>query len=325
MFGSGATEPTANVIVPSEAIFNLTPGIAIHQPAIDNVVPVVPAGLLLHPGVVPFPQMTTARPAPETTFTPKAVGLRIGEGHRSNLPLDVQSIVVGTISRFLAVGSLSSVQSPSTLLPTPLPAPTGWDHCQDYSSYQDSVHSGDLLRDDDDHRDMEFFEDKGLTSERPPMTRLFQPSLFKSLLHKAKVSTNLISSDGQPESSKASRPHEGLFKVLRAEKDFIPCPQLFSKVVQRPWGVPGSLAAPNTLDKKLYCSAPNLQELLHLPSIDAPVAQLTSSLIFSNDVADCLRSEDRQTELVLRKNHQAAAWAIKAATLALFFSRASII
>lgn len=64
---------------------------------------------------------------------------------------------------------------------------------------------------------------------------------------------------------------------------------------------------------------------MHLPSVDALVAQLTSSSMLSNDVADCLHSEDRKAELVLRKNHQAAAWAIKEATLASFFNRASLI
>lgn len=54
-------------------------------------------------------------------------------------------------------------------------------------------------------------------------------------------------------------------------------PQLFSELVQQPWELPGSLAAPNSLDKKLYCSVPNLQELLQLPSVDAPVAHLTLS------------------------------------------------
>lgn len=96
-------------------------------------------------------------------------------------------------------------------------------------------------------------------------------------------------------------------------------------MVQCPWGVPSSLAAPNGLDKKLYCSAPNLQELLQLPSVDAPVAHLTSSSVLTNDIADCLQMEDRKAELVLCINHQAAAWAIKAATSASFFNRASLI
>lgn len=64
--------------------------------------------------------------------------------------------------------------------------------------------------------------------------------------------------------------------------------------------------------------------MLQLPSVDAPVVQLTSSSVLTNNVADGLRTEDRKAE-ILRKNHQSAAWAIKAATLASFFNRASLI
>lgn len=68
--------------------------------------------------------------------------------------------------------------------------------------------------------------------------------------------------------------------------------------------------------------------MLQLPTVDAPIAHLTSSSMLSTDVDSievCLRSEDRKAELLLRKNHQATAWAIKAATSASFFSRASLI
>lgn len=111
----------------------------------------------------------------------------------------------------------------------------------------------------------------------------------------------------------------------KVEQEFILCPQLFSEVVQRPWGIPGSLASLNGLDKKLYCSVLNLQDLLQLPLVDAPVAHLTSSTVLSNDIADGLCTEDRKAELTFCKTHQAAAWAIKAATSVSFFNRASLI
>lgn len=132
----------------------------------------------------------------------------------------------------------------------------------------------------------------------------------------------------QPESqapSTSSLPSEGLFNVQPSSHDFVPCPQLFTEVIQRPWILPGSLPAPTSLDKRLYCSAPNLQDMLQLPSVDTPVAQLTSSSLLTNDVADGLRTEDRKAELLLRKNHQAATWAIRAATSASFFNRVSLI
>lgn len=126
---------------------------------------------------------------------------------------------------------------------------------------------------------------------------------FKSLLHKAKVTTNIVVSDDQSIQQGASHPHDELFTVPKTEQEFIPCPQLFMEVVQRPWVQPSSLLAPNGHDKKLYCSAPNFQGLLHLPSVDAPVASLTSSTVLSNEVADGLRTEDRKAELAFRKTH----------------------
>lgn len=75
----------------------------------------------------------------------------------------------------------------------------------------------------------------------------------------------------------------------------------------------------------MFCSAPTLQDLFALPSVDAPIAALTSSSVLTGYVADSLRSEDRKAELVCRKLHQAVAWAICAATSASFFNRASLL
>lgn len=117
------------------AALHVAPDVAIHQSATDSVVPAIPAGILFHLGAVPPIQSATARPEPEDTFMPMAAGLRTGEGHHSNLPLDVQAIVAETISRILTAGSLPSLQPQSTLPPPPVPAPTGWDHRREYSGY----------------------------------------------------------------------------------------------------------------------------------------------------------------------------------------------
>lgn len=86
---------------------------------------------------------------------------------------------------------------------------------------------------DSDHgeecpEDIEFSEDGGLMPDTPSFTGLFRPSLFKSLLHKARLKTN-FSTTGQVSSGSqaATGPHEVLFKVAKQEQDFIACPVIF--------------------------------------------------------------------------------------------------
>lgn len=83
-------------------------------------------------------------------------------------------------------------------------------------------------------------------------------------------------------------------------------------------------------DNFFYCSAPDLDELLQLPSVDVPsvdmpVASLTSSVVISDDILEGLRMEDRKAEMSLRKTHQTTAWAIRAASSTSFFNRVSLI
>lgn len=110
--------------------------------------------------------------------------------------------------------------------------------------------------------------------------------------------------------------------IPKPDQDFVPCPDLFSQVIQRPWECPGSLSGPTSHDKQMYCSAPELDAMLQLPAVDDPVATLTSSSVLTGDVGEGLRIEDKRAEMSFRKTHQAAAWAIRAATSASFFNRA---
>lgn len=120
-------------------------------------------------------------------------------------------------------------------------------------------------------------------------------------------------------------PHDALFKPAKPEKDFIPCPQLFSNVIQTPWNQPASLTTPSTQDKNLYCSDTALEDLLALPSVDQSVAALSSTSVISTDPLDGLKAEDKRVESAFRKSHQAVAWAIKTATAMSFFNRAALI
>lgn len=105
--------------------------------------------------------------------------------------------------------------------------------------------------DDDENRDMDFSDDKVMLPDKPTFTGLFRPSLFKYLLHKAIVTTQLATSQTQADQQGDPNPHEALFAIPKAEREFIPCPQLFTEMIQRPWAQPRSLAALNGLDKKL--------------------------------------------------------------------------
>lgn len=269
--------------------------------------------------VVPSPR----RPAPEAMVTPTAAGLRLGEGQSTALSMDIQTFIVETISKAMALGFQQEGYFPSMSASLQLPA--SLDPGPGSPSQQDSTHSTDFLWGDDDLGDPEFSEDEGLLPDKPAFTGLFRPSIFKSLLHKAKVSTNMgVSEAPVVQSQGAHHPHDDLLVVPSTEQEFIPCPKLFAEVIQKQWSQPGSLAAPSGHNKKLYCTALDLDGILQLPSIDAPVANLVSSAVFSNHIVELLKAEDRKVEVSCRKTHQAAAWAIKTVTSAFFFNHASL-
>lgn len=94
--------------------------------------------------------------------------------------------------------------------------------------------------------------------------------------------------------------------------------------MQCQWAQPGVIAAPSG-NRWLYCTGLDLEELFQIPTVDGPVATLTSSAIFPADIAEGLKAEDKKSEMALRKTHQAAAWAIRSANAASFFNRATLI
>lgn len=190
-------------------------------------------------------------------------------------------------------------------------------YCPDstiYGHLEESVRNNDYLE------EFEFLDNEGMIPDKPAFPGLFRPSLFKSLLHKAKVATNMGKVlDPASLSQEPANLNENLFMLPKPDHDFVPCPDLFSQVIQRPWEQLGSLSGPNGHDKKLYCSAPKLDSLLQLPSVDEPVASLTSSSVLASHVGEGLKMEDKRAEMSFRKTHQAAARAICAATSAFFF------
>lgn len=238
--------------------------------------------------------------------------------------MDFQSILSSALSTILAAGLQQAPIAP-TLLTGHGVTPTRVTR-RPHSLQKEESDSSDSDQAEAEPEDLEFLEDEGLPPDTPAFTGLFRPTLFKSLLHKARLTTNLRAAPEPAASSQPKAgPHDALFKTVNQEKDFIPCPQLFTEVLQTPWGQLGSLTTPSNQDKKPYCAAPELEALLELLSVDPPVASLASPSVISLDPLDGLKSKDRQAELALCKSHRAVAWAIKTATATSFFNRASLI
>lgn len=154
------------------------------------VLPRVPTGTPSTSGVGSQLPPIVGRPPPEATFTPTTVGLRTGDGLQPALSRDIQALVSQTISRILTSGPNQGLHCPPMHVASyPQPHAYAVPHC-DYSYRQESFHSDESVW-DDEHGDKEFLDDEDLAPDRLSFTGLFCPSVFKSLLHKAKVTTNM--------------------------------------------------------------------------------------------------------------------------------------
>lgn len=129
---------------------------------------------------------------------------------------------------------------------------------------------------------MAFSEDEGISSDPLPFTGLVCPDLFKSLLCKAKVITNLGSESAQ---STVDLGHM-LFSEPTVEAEVIPSPKLFLDVVQMQWTNPGTGLSPTGAEKKLYNVAADFLEVLQTSMVVKPVAALASTALLP---ADCLK------------------------------------
>lgn len=191
------------------------------------------------------------------------------------------------------------------------------------SSASPSVHlslSGEEVREGD------LSEDEDLAPDQPSFVGLFKPQLFRSLLHKAKLTTRLGSTSSQPSSSQTdTTPAVPLFEEPVIETEEIPGPSLFREVLRKQWAAPASGPNPNQLDRRLYNLAPELASLLQIPVVDPPVAALTSPANLAGAPEDNLRPEEKRLEQSLVKSHMASAWAARSALASSFFNRAAIL
>lgn len=70
---------------------------------------------------------------------------------------------------------------------------------------------------------------------------------------------------------------------------------------------------------------PDLTKALQMPVVEAPVAALAASSAMAGTLEDTFRAEDKRAKQLLRKAHQAAAWAIKGSMATSFFNRAFLL
>ncbi|XP_034278399.1 uncharacterized protein LOC117668538 [Pantherophis guttatus] len=174
--------------------------------------------------------------------------------------------------------------------------------------------------------DLELSEDDDLPPEQPAFTGLFPQALFKSLLHKAIATAQLSSPSPLPVSDSAPK---GTLNPLFAEPartvDTISTPPLFLDVIKKQWSSPGSAPTPTAADRRNFSIAPDLDSLLQVPSVDAPVAALLPHSVVPGDPEEGLRPEERRAEHVLQRAHQGASWAIRAAATVSFFNRTTLL
>ncbi|XP_058037681.1 uncharacterized protein LOC131197525 [Ahaetulla prasina] len=208
---------------------------------------------------------------------------------------------------------------------------TSHDLVHDYTTTQAEdfqVHSPSQasLVDEGDLRDQNLSEDEDLVPDQPSFVGLFNPQLFRSLLHKAKVTTRLGVTHTAPDpTSGTTDPPLDLFSVPVIESEEVPAPKLFVEVVDRQWTTPIAGPNPNALDRRLYNLDPNFLKLLQIPTVDAPVVALAGPSVVTGPPEETLLPEDKRAEQTLVKSHQAAAWAVRASSSASFFNRAALL
>lgn len=122
--------------------------------------------------------------------------------------------------------------------------------------------------------DLSLSEDEDLSPDPPSFVGLFNPALFKSLLHKAS-STAKIGPERVPQAGPSTSQDTGtVFSEPTFTQQHIPCPPLFLNTVQKQWGTPGTFPALGGTDKKLFDVDPALSDVLDVPVVDESLTLL---------------------------------------------------
>ncbi|XP_039201698.1 uncharacterized protein LOC120308997 [Crotalus tigris] len=282
---------------------------------------------------IPAPPSTAGPLRPEATFTPTASGLRAPEAQEIALTQQMQLFISQAVAQALASNLHQRARPESTASEVPSHSNASYLSQSEADTYQGPVSpfnssmSRTSFTGDDEQRELGLSEDEDLPPDPPAFTGLFNPALFKSLLHKAR-STAQLGPEGVPEAEPSTS--QGPTSMICSDPTFtqqdIPCPPLFISEVQRQWGAPGKVPLLEKNVINLFNVAPALSDVLAVPTVDEPIATIFDpSFILSGDIVEVLTPEDRKAELNFRKTHQASAWAVKAAISTSFFARISVL
>lgn len=244
----------------------------------------------------------------EAMFTPRATGSRPDQQlNPLSLP-NFQDIIANTIKRGITAGLQHWAECASDVAPELSAEPTNNLPAERSLSPARSQRSQSPVSEEGEIRDADLSEDQGMALKQPAFSGLFQLSLFKSLLFKAKTSAKLEAKASSTTIHAQPTSAETLFSEQITEAETVPAPNLFVDVVQRQWASPTSGSMPSSADKRFYNVTNELDQFLQLPIVDAPAMALYTSANMLGAPEEALKPEDKRANLTLQQDHQAAAF-----------------
>lgn len=191
---------------------------------------------------------------------PTVVGLCQEGGYSSSIPQEMCDLIAQTVARSIDMAlTQRSILAPSsapvpmnqssrasshltTEAPVTAHSPSHFHHSDQSFLNKEEAFDYSLSGDEEDP-----------SSVSSPSTDLFRHELFKTLLHKAKITANLgISPMPTSLTSDLCDSNTRLFTEKVTEQETVPSPKLFLDTVQHQWTQPSSISNPSGLDKKLY-------------------------------------------------------------------------
>lgn len=152
-------------------------------------------------------------------------------------------------------------------------------------------------------REVDLLEDEGMTPDQPAFSGLFQPSLFKSLLFKAKTSANFGSKAAAAPLRTEAVSAETLFSEQTIEAETIATPKIFVDLVQHHWASPTSGPMPSSMDKKMFSVDKDLAQIFSTPMVDASVTALYTSGNLPGALEDTLKQDEKRADITVQRGH----------------------
>lgn len=143
-------------------------------------------------------------------------------------------------------------------------------------------------------------DDEDLFPDQPAFIGLFKPQIFRSLLHKAKITMGLGLPLPKSSYSATGVGPSSLFEEPTFEAEEIPGPKMFKDVVTRQWSAPVSGPNPNTVDRHLYNLDFDFSSILQVPAVDPPIVALSTSSVLTGPPEEGLRPEDKAWSILLQ-------------------------